>query len=332
MSISEVYESPLTTRTRDHDEAAEIVRRAYIPHRLNTLSSQPLNFELHSIESSRMTIGHLKYGSPVELVAPPMSTAYHLNLPIQGSSLGRQASEEVVSRPKERGIIFDPDQPLGAVWDSDTQLYAIKVARGALDDHAGAILGHPIDTGIKFQLSFSVASPVGQGLVSAVRYLRKEVCREGGIGNSRILRGQLESYVMTQMLLAIPNNFTSALTKPASPPKRRRYLAAVIDHVAANPLSPLSLPDLSKIAGVSARALQEGFQEELGVSPMAYVRNVRLERAHAELQEAREGDSVTDIALRWGFTHLSRFSEYYKRRYGVLPSQTLNNSHKVTGL
>ena len=66
------------------------------------------------------------------------------------------------------------------------------------------------------------------------------------------------------------------------------------------------------------------------MSPMTYVRNVRLEHAHAELQEAEAGDSVTDVATRWGFTHLSRFSEHYKHHFGVLPSTTLNESIRST--
>jgi AraC-like DNA-binding protein len=35
-----------------------------------------------------------------------------------------------------------------------------------------------------------------------------------------------------------------------------------------------------------------------------------------------ENLSVTDVAFKWGFTHLGRFSQEYKRRYGELPSST----------
>jgi AraC-like DNA-binding protein len=33
--------------------------------------------------------------------------------------------------------------------------------------------------------------------------------------------------------------------------------------------------------------------------------------------------SVTDIALRWGFNHLGRFSQLYRERYGEKPLATL---------
>jgi AraC-like DNA-binding protein len=323
------YGSGSLLRTTDLDKAAEFVQSVYVPHKLNALSDGPLRFELSSFASARMTCGRLSFGAPIELVVPPMSTAYHVNLPIRGSATVRESSEEVVSRPGGTGVILDPDRPHTAVWDETAVLYAIKVTRSALEAHAGALLGRAAYEPVKFQLGFDVANLAGRGLVSAVRYLHKEMGREGGVSSSPILRGQLESYVITQLLMAVPNNLTSMLVEPARLPKRR-HISRVVDYVAAHPRSPLTLPELATVAGISARALQEGFQEEFGVSPLTYVRTIRLEHAHAELQEAEEGDSVTEVATRWGFTHLSRFSEHYKRRFGVLPSATLTRSNSGT--
>ncbi|WP_207954623.1 helix-turn-helix domain-containing protein [Saccharopolyspora elongata] len=44
---------------------------------------------------------------------------------------------------------------------------------------------------------------------------------------------------------------------------------------------------------------------------------------HAELRTG--ADSVSDVAHRWGFTHLGRFASSYRKRFGVHPSQTLRN-------
>jgi len=55
---------------------------------------------------------------------------------------------------------------------------------------------------------------------------------------------------------------------------------------------------------------------------MAYLRHVRLARAHHDL---RHGDvhTVAEAAHRWGFTHLGRFAVLYQARYGAAPSETL---------
>jgi AraC-like DNA-binding protein len=58
---------------------------------------------------------------------------------------------------------------------------------------------------------------------------------------------------------------------------------------------------------------------------MLHLRNRRLERAHEELTDVlpSDGVTVTDIAERWGFTHLSSFATLYRKRWGESPSETL---------
>jgi transcriptional regulator GlxA family with amidase domain len=76
---------------------------------------------------------------------------------------------------------------------------------------------------------------------------------------------------------------------------------------------------------VSVRTLHAAFQERLATSPMTYVRTVRLDRARAELLRSDPHEvSVTDVAMRYGFAHLSRFAQQYRDRFGELPSVTLH--------
>ncbi|WP_344411955.1 helix-turn-helix transcriptional regulator, partial [Pseudonocardia ailaonensis] len=91
---------------------------------------------------------------------------------------------------------------------------------------------------------------------------------------------------------------------------------------AAGDPAELTLADLAAAVGVTARSLQRGFRETLGVSPMAYVRGARLDRVHAELQAAQGPAAVTGVATRWGFFHLGRFAAQYRERFGELPSDT----------
>lgn len=50
-----------------------------------------------------------------------------------------------------------------------------------------------------------------------------------------------------------------------------------------------------------------------------------MQRAHSELRAADPscGDTVTDIAARWGYFSPGRFSVQYREIYGIPPSQTL---------
>jgi AraC-like DNA-binding protein len=57
---------------------------------------------------------------------------------------------------------------------------------------------------------------------------------------------------------------------------------------------------------------------------MAYLRAVRLRRAHQDLRSADpDRTTVALIAHRWGFTHLGRFAAAHQRAYGETPMQAL---------
>ncbi|WP_462323001.1 helix-turn-helix domain-containing protein [Halochromatium sp.] len=99
----------------------------------------------------------------------------------------------------------------------------------------------------------------------------------------------------------------------------RDYMAAQVCHG--------SVPDILGVCehtGVSERTLQYAFQTQLSLSPASYLRLVRLNGARAELLSAvSDTTSVTSVAMRWGFLHLSRFARAYRQLFGETPSTTL---------
>jgi transcriptional regulator GlxA family with amidase domain len=76
-------------------------------------------------------------------------------------------------------------------------------------------------------------------------------------------------------------------------------------------------------AGCGYRTLQVAFNKAYGMSPMSYVKHVRLSLAREDLLHAVDGVTVRDTALKWGFTHLGGFSKKYAEQFGALPSETL---------
>ena len=59
------------------------------------------------------------------------------------------------------------------------------------------------------------------------------------------------------------------------------------------------------------------------MSPIRYLRNVRFAKVREALLQAQGGDSVTAIAMTWGFTHMGRFAVEYRKRFGESPLETL---------
>ena len=106
-------------------------------------------------------------------------------------------------------------------------------------------------------------------------------------------------------------------------PSRAHRLRPVIEFMERNASASLSPSTLARAGYMSVRTLHTIFHKELGTSAMAYLRAIRLERARNELLRGGPHRHVTDVAMRCGFTHPSRFAQQYRDRFGELPSQTL---------
>lgn len=104
---------------------------------------------------------------------------------------------------------------------------------------------------------------------------------------------------------------------------RRHLVQQVHDTVLAAPERAPAVDTLCRQLHVSRRTLQYAFEEEAGVSPLAYVRSVRLNGVRRLLREAAPGQTVQAAAAAWGFWNLSAFAADYRRQFGERPSQTL---------
>jgi AraC-like DNA-binding protein len=101
----------------------------------------------------------------------------------------------------------------------------------------------------------------------------------------------------------------------------RRAVAFIDEHAHED----ITLADIAIAARVTIRAVQLAFRRHLDTTPTSYLRRVRLDHAHQQLQAADpESDSVTAISYQWGFASPSRFAAYYRGAYGVPPSRTLH--------
>ncbi|WP_067649858.1 helix-turn-helix transcriptional regulator [Nocardia harenae] len=154
------------------------------------------------------------------------------------------------------------------------------------------------------------------------------VCRElftagSALGNA-LVATEFAAALAASALAVFPNTtMTGAApqTGAAAGTALGRATEFLHDHAA----EPVTVADIAVAAGVTPRALQYAFRTHHDTTPLGYLREIRLERANADLIAAIPGDgqTVAGIALRWGFSSPGRFAAAYQRRYGRLPVRTL---------
>ena len=120
-----------------------------------------------------------------------------------------------------------------------------------------------------------------------------------------------------------PNTYADA-ERVAHPEVSAPQLRLAIDYIHDNCARDVAMADVATAMNVTPRAVQYMFRRYMDTTPMAYLRQVRLQRAHRDLLGADPSrDTVGAIATRWGFAHTGRFSQAYRAAFGESPSITL---------
>lgn len=104
-------------------------------------------------------------------------------------------------------------------------------------------------------------------------------------------------------------------------PTRRKVAIEAIEYIHDNIKKTLTIKSLVRQLETTTRTLHFGFIETFGMSPIAYIRNLRLASARRDLIN-KTWPTVTETAMFWNFHHLGRFSKAYQTAYGETPSET----------
>lgn len=84
----------------------------------------------------------------------------------------------------------------------------------------------------------------------------------------------------------------------------------------------LSMQQLCGLVGVSERTLQYAFKSKYQVSPIEYIKAVRLNKVKRELFLLKDQDiNISTLAGKYNFWHMGQFAKDFKAQFGMLPSE-----------
>ncbi|MET0415192.1 MAG: AraC family transcriptional regulator [Actinoplanes sp.] len=248
----------------------------------------------------------------------------HINIPLTGILRSRQVRGERTATPGSLAV-YEPHA--GAVrdrWSADCRVIGVKIQPGMLERELAAVLGDPPPGPLRFSPGAGVRPEPLAGWVRLVRLLHADATAEGGLAAHPLLSDRLQESVVRGLLAITDHQYRERMDAAGNRPAAPKAIRRVVEAIRARPEAAYTLASLAEIAGLSVRALQQGFQRHAGTTPMTFLRDTRLARAHEDL---RRGEppwvTVAAVAHRWGFAHLGRFAQLYRARYCVAPSETL---------
>lgn len=276
---------------------------------------------------SRMDSFQLICSGPQEISSTrPLESEFFLFMPFQGGLEVTQGRRSIDVAPGQIAVVSSEGSFTRKRWRGASELLVIGVDRQTLMKTVSDEYGVAIGTLLQFERQIVADLAAVPTLWRYIATLCRDAAEpEPCIADPATARSCERTLIML-FLQSFPHSLSARLAKPGSPASPY-YVRRVQDFVHANATRALTASAMTEIAGVSARALYYGFQKYLGVTPMKYVKHVRLEGARAALRKARGArESVTGIAMGAGYSNLSRFCRDYRAHFGETPSATMRQS------
>ena len=126
-------------------------------------------------------------------------------------------------------------------------------------------------------------------------------------------------YAGLSMVYEILSELSTELERGAGKavPKRMRIAKEYIDKYYGT--HNITIPALAEMSGISEVYFRREFKRCFGVSPLEYIKTVRMENAKALLSTAMY--TVSEVATRCGFDSISYFSYEFGRVMGETPGE-----------
>ncbi|MHA6885584.1 AraC family transcriptional regulator [Ralstonia pseudosolanacearum] len=303
----------------DLDEIRSMVGRVMKPHRLALAgSADRLDARMHYTPLGDISLSRLRYGAAVEIEPGPLDSFFLVQMPISGSAEVESGAQHIDSGPDVASVL-SPEEGTKMRWSAGNEQLMLRLSRSLVERTLVGHFGHPLEQPLRFDLGFAWRGCAQWRCL--LSYLIDCSTQGLDLAQHKLVIAQIEQLAASVLLASHQHNYSEAA------PSRRgtilpRHVRRAQDYLQAHAHEPVCADQLAQVVGVSVRSLYTGFKEFLGVSPMHYLRDLRMERTRTELMSG-EATNVAGVALRWGFAHMGRFSNDYKQRYGETPSQTL---------
>ncbi len=303
--------------TDDADEAREVCGRVFNPHRLQVLGpGRRLHASMDHLPVGGVSINRLTWGAPVAVDPDRLGDYYLLSLPVAGAAAFHLDGRRHDVNPRCAALV-NARQRFHFEATADFDQIVVRFERRAVEAAWTALAGAPAARPIDFHVPVPVDGAAWRALAPVLALLADASGAASPHAGLPHLHARLEDLLLTTLLLQLGPTAAPPVTGPHHG-QVRRLQQQLLERLE----EPWTLAAAARAAGMAMRTLQSAFQAHCGRGPMQWLREQRLLAAHAALARG-DAPTVTEAALRFGFTHLGEFAQAYRQRFGESPRQTL---------
>lgn len=311
-------------RSDSLDEAREKVARVYCDHRLEVVGKGEISARHNRLSGRDLSINVMTYGAKTMIAPGALERFYLFQFPIRGHAAVHNGDNRHDVGGGSSGVL-NPDAESCMIWSEGCSQVMMQVDRAALHRVARTHFGLPADSPLRFAGANDLRRGEGRGFAELLGFAIRQAEQGGApIGGDSLLAQQVETTLMVGLLQTQRHNLSGADGFDAA---QRGGVPRIVrlaeQYLVENLSAPVTLDELARAVGASARGLQVAFRSCRGRSPMTVLRDMRMERAWLDLSHPGPDTNVTEVAMQLGFFHLGRFAEVYRAKYGCTPVETL---------
>ena len=293
---------------------------------LNNPGRNHFQMRMSTIPLGHMSLTYSFFRNATQLKPGAPDDYFHLLLS-SSCTASFQLGKNLVTIAAEKGAILDTDNLTHIERSGKSGVLTLRVPRVEVLHHLEELAGQHHKGPLVFENCIDLTTSTGAMVDRLLNYIIHELNNDDLLlTNPGQLRGL--NHMLLSAILSLPHNKLAQLNKnmdnsiaPAIVRRAEEYMVAHIDE-------PITIIDILRISNCSRSVLFSAFQNARSYTPMEFLAEQRLQRAQEYLSNPLETDTVSSIATRCGFGNLGRFAQNYSKRFGELPSITLQKHKK----
>lgn len=301
----------------DLNQVREVTGKLWTKHEVTVNGRKPFQTLVNCFQSNDISLSYVDCPTPLRVACASATGQYMVHLNLGGGAEHRINGNLEIS-DRGRAVIVGPRQDLVMVA-RPTRALILGLSPGWLEKKLSA-RGLPESNSPRWISSFNTRTGRGRALRKLCLQTARDLDHPASLLRAPHFFPHVESRLRQLLLDCLQESAPGGDQQPPVASGLGR-LMTLEGWMAEHLHLPLGIDELASQAGLSPRAVQMAFRQHRGVTPLEFLRTLRLDEAHKRFSSG-SGLSVAEVAGSLGFTHLGRFAGHYRQRFGESPAQT----------
>ena len=277
--------------------------------------------EMNAVSLGRNSLNYNRFGIDTETISGPYIDDTFFVIGIGVPTTIYYNNERQVISPQKAAIIGSTEQ-IKVERPEKSEVLILRVSSSDIWQHFEKLMAKHHRGSLVFNRSIDMNNGPGAMFKRLLEYLINELGYNEMILKNTDLRKSYDE-ILLNALLALPHNQLEKLKADRHYQVTPGLVRRAEEYIRAHVNEAITISDLLQTCGCSRSVLFSAFRKARGYTPMGFLTEQRLQCAREKLLKSNFENSVISIAFDCGFINLSRFSQYYRKRFGELPSVTL---------